>query len=200
MGTDNLAIMGDDYHVEGGLGLQQRTNEFAALCLYLGERRPTGTYLEIGTASGGTCRVLQQRLGFDQILSIDDGQHPRAGEQDANFAEIAGQADIHRYVGDSHAPAADDFIAEHLIGRIGVAFIDGDHSYEGVLADTQLALRHATPGTLFIYHDTIACTGVRLSWLEGAMSGLFTPVAHFVDDRPGALGIAVVEVPDRGAR
>jgi predicted O-methyltransferase YrrM len=198
LGTDNLAVLGDDYRLEGGLGLQQRSNEFAALCLYLGERRPTGTYLEIGTASGGTCRVLQQRLAFDQILSLDDGQHPRAGEQAANFAEIAGSADIHRYVGDSHAPAADEFIAENLVASIGMAFIDGDHSYKGVLADTVLALRHTKPGTLLIYHDTVACTGVRLHWIVGAVSGMFTPVAHFVDDRPGALGIGVAEVPDSG--
>ncbi|HWF74600.1 MAG TPA: class I SAM-dependent methyltransferase, partial [Solirubrobacteraceae bacterium] len=191
LGTDNLAVLGDDYRIEGGLGLQQRTNEFAALCLYLEDRRPAGTYLEIGTASGGTCRVLQQRLAFEEILSLDDGRHPRAGEQDANFAVIAGSAEIHRYLGDSHALAAEEFIARHLSGRIGLAFIDGDHSYAGVLADTVLVLRHAAPGTLLVYHDTVACPGVRNHWIAGMISGLFAPVAHFVDDRPGALGIGV---------
>ncbi|HWF51697.1 MAG TPA: class I SAM-dependent methyltransferase [Solirubrobacteraceae bacterium] len=196
LGTDNLSVLGEDYRLEGGLGLQQRSNEFAALCLYLEDCGPGGTYLEIGTASAGTCRVLQERLGFEQLLSLDDGRHPRAGEQEANFAAIAGSADIHRYVGDSHSPAADEFIATHLAGPIGLAFIDGDHSYEGVLADTMLVLRHATPGTLLVYHDTVACEGVRNHWLAGALSGLFRPVASFVDVGPGALGIGVARVPD----
>lgn len=198
LGTDSLAVLGEDYQLEGGLGLQQRTNEFAALCLYLLDRRRTGAYLEIGTASGGTCRVLQQRLGFDQILSLDDGKHPRAGEQQVNFAGIPEGVEIHRYVGDSHAPTADEFIASHLVGRIGIAFIDGDHTYRGVLADTRLVLRYATPGTLLVFHDTVACLGVRFHWTIGAVSGLFRPVAHFVDDRPGALGIGVAEVPING--
>jgi hypothetical protein len=49
-----------------------------------------------------------------------------------------------------------------------------------------------------VYHDTVACAGVGIHWIAGAISGLFRPVAHFVDDRPGALGIGVAEVPANG--
>jgi len=187
-GTVSLRVCGDDYQFEGGLRLQQRTNEFAALCLFLRERGLDGAYLEIGTASGGTCRFLQGLLGSSQILSLDDGQHPDAHMQGDNFA---GLKNLSRFVGDSHTPAAKRFIESKLAKPLAVAFIDGDHSYGGVLQDTQLVLPFTCPGTLLVYHDTVAVSDVRWHWVLGASSGMFLPLAHFVDDRPGALGIGV---------
>jgi hypothetical protein len=191
LGTDSMDMFGDDYRFEGGLRLQQRTNELAALLIYLGERRPRGAYLEIGTASGGTTKLIQARVRSEQVLSLDDGLHPDAHLQDANLSAIP---NIVRYLGDSHAPAARDFIASNLSVPLGIALIDGDHSYEGVLRDTALVLSFAHPRTLLVYHDIIARPGVRHHWRKGAVTGLFAPVAHFVDDRPGALGIGVAEV------
>jgi len=191
LGTDSMQMFGDDYGFEGGLRLQQRTNELAALLLYLGERRPRGAYLEIGTASGGTTRLIQTHLRSEQVLSLDDGHHPDAQLQAANLSAIP---NVTRYIGDSHASAARDFIVSNLSLPLGVAFIDGDHSYDGVLEDTRLVLSVAQPGTLLVYHDIIARPGVRHHWRKGAATGLFAPIAHFVDDRPGALGIGVAEV------
>ena len=191
LGTDRMAMFGDDYAFEGGLRLQQRTNEIAALLLYLRERGPHGPYLEIGTASGGTTKLIQTHLNSEQVLTIDDGRHPDARLQDANLGAIPNLA---RYTGDSHASAARDFITDNLSLPLGVAFIDGDHSYDGVLRDTTLVLSFARPGALLIYHDTVAVRDVRHHWRKGAAAGLFAPVAHFVDDRAGALGIGVAEV------
>ena len=191
LGTDCMAMFGDDYAFEGGLRLQQRTNEIAALLLYLGERDPQGAYLEIGTASGGTTKLIQTHLNSEQVVSIDDGRHPDAPLQDANLGAIPNLA---RYTGDSHVSAARDFIMDSMSLPLGVAFIDGDHSYDGVLRDTTLVLSFARAGTLLIYHDTVAVWDVRHHWAKGAATGLFAPVAHFVDDRPGALGIGVAEV------
>jgi predicted O-methyltransferase YrrM len=186
-----MQMFGDDYCFEGGLRLQQRTNELAALVLYLREREPRGAYLEIGTASGGTTRLIQTHLRSEQVLSLDDGRHPDAHLQDSNLSAIP---NIARYLGDSRASAARDFIASNLSLPLGVAFIDGDHSYDGVLRDTGLVLSFGQPGTLLVYHDIVARPGVRHHWRMGAATGLFAPIAHFVDDRPGALGIGVAEV------
>ncbi len=81
LGTDRMTMFGDDYAFDGGLRLQQRTNEIAALLLYLRERDPQGAYLEIGTASGGTTKLIQTHLNSEQVLTLDDGRHP-----DAHFA------------------------------------------------------------------------------------------------------------------
>lgn len=191
LGTDSMAMFGDDYRFEGGLRLQQRTNEIAALLIYLGERQPQGAYLEIGTASGGTTKLIQTHLRSGQVLSIDDGRHPDAHLQDANLEAIQNVA---RYTGDSHTSGARDFIAGNLRLPLSIAFIDGDHSYEGVLKDTLLVLPFTQPGTLMIYHDIVAVDSVERHWEKGAATGLFAPIAHFVDDRPGRLGIGVAEV------
>jgi hypothetical protein len=190
LGTDDAATFGDDYGFEGGLRLQQRTNEIVALLIYLRDRQPRGAYVEIGTASGGTTQLIQRYLQSEQVLSIDDGQHADADLQNANLSMIP---NLTRYTGDSHAPAARDFIASNLTLPLGAAFIDGDHTYDGVLKDTRLVLEFAQPETLLIYHDTVAVPDVRRHWQQGAATGLFVPVAEFVDDRSGALGIGVAE-------
>lgn len=48
-------------------------------------------------------RFLHEEVGLGRVLSIDDGAHPRAGEQDENSTAIG---DVARFVGDSHAPEA----------------------------------------------------------------------------------------------
>src|SRR5580692_10982571 len=96
-GTDSLDQFGNGYVHEGGLSLQQNPDEFAALCVTLARRRPIGNYLEIGSASGGSCRFLNEYLQFTHVFSLDDGRHPRAGEQENNFGAIRS---LERFVGD----------------------------------------------------------------------------------------------------
>jgi predicted O-methyltransferase YrrM len=187
-GTDSLSHFGNDYAHEGGLSLQQNPDEFAALCLFLEEQADRDAYLEIGSASGGACVFLYERLGFREVISLDDGNHPRAAEQAANFARIPG---IQRYVGDSHAPAAGAFLREVLTGPIDVAFIDGDHSYAGVVQDVQLVRPVLRPGGIVIFHDTVAVPDVKRAWRESTRHGDFSPVAEFIGfEHPLGIGVA----------
>lgn len=189
-GTDSLSHFGNGYSFEGGLSLQQNPDEFAALCEFLDERKPHRTYVEIGSASGGACLFLYRRLGFDQVVSLDDGGHPRALEQPANFAQISG---IRQYVGDSHAPTAVSYLETELNGPIDVAFVDGDHSYAGVMQDIHLVRRFCRPGSLLILHDTVAAPGVEKAWLKCLRSDFLKPVAEYVgNERPLGIGIAEI--------
>ena len=189
-GTDDLAYFGNQYSHAGGLYLQQNPDEFAALVLWLRARAPIRNYLEIGSASGGACVFLTQRLTIDRSYSIDDGKHPRAVEQD----RLLGQVDrLERHVGDSHAPGARRFLENTVRGPLDLAFVDGDHSYEGVLQDIQLTLEFSRPGTWLVLHDTVACEPVQRAWHEGLRKRWFTARTSFVgNERP--LGIAIVEV------
>jgi predicted O-methyltransferase YrrM len=189
-GTDSLSHFGNDYAFEGGLSLQQNPDEFAALCAFLGERGPHRTYVEIGSASGGACLFLYRRLRFDNVVSIDDGSHPRAAEQSENFAEISG---IRRYLGDSHAESAATYLENELNDPIDVAFVDGDHSYAGVTQDIDLVRRFCRPGSLLVLHDTVAVPDVRRAWAECVKSEFFKPVAEYVGTNI-PLGIGIVEV------
>jgi predicted O-methyltransferase YrrM len=189
-GTDSLQHFGNNYASEGGLSLQQNPDEFAALCLFLEERRPHRVYAEIGSASGGACLFLFQRNAFEEVISLDDGAHPRASEQATNFSQIPG---VRRFVGDSHSRDAVRFLEHELAGPIDVAFVDGDHSYIGVKQDIKLMRRFCHPGSLLILHDTVAAPGVEKAWLETVRSPHFIPLAEFVgDERPLGIGIAEI--------
>ena len=189
-GTDNLDYFGNGYEHEGGLFLQQNPDEFAALCLLLEEHKPLNNYLEIGTASGGTARFLWNQFQFAQVLCLDDGHHPRADAQDRHLAEIL---DCHRYCGDSHAPAARRFLEQHSRDPIDIAFVDGDHRYEGVWQDIRMVLPFCRTGSLLVLHDTVACSGVQQAWRELLTQRLAYPLAEYVgDEKPLGIGIATV--------
>jgi predicted O-methyltransferase YrrM len=189
-GTDSLSHFGNGYTHEGGLCLQQNPDEFAALTLFLRERGPHKDYMEIGSASGGACLFLSREVGFNSVLSMDNGEHPRAVEQSGHFAQIA---NFKQFLGDSHSEEARHFLEENFEGKFDVVFIDGDHSYEGLWQDIQLMRPFCRRGTLMILHDTVACEDVRRAWFQSTREKILKPLAEFIGaEKP--LGIAVGEV------
>jgi predicted O-methyltransferase YrrM len=188
-GTDSLDHFGNGYMLEGGLSLQQNPDEFAALCVYLGETAPHRTYVEIGSASGGACLFLSERVGFERVLSIDDGRHPRASEQARNLGRIR---NCSRLLADSHAQLAQTFLESHVTD-LDIAFIDGDHRFPGVMQDVRLLLPFCHNGTLIVFHDTVASGDVERAWLECIRRQLIEPVAEYVGAvRPLGIGIGRV--------
>ncbi len=193
-GTDNLKHFGNEYSFEGGLSLQQNPHEFAALICRLKEHKQefgaSTNYLEIGSASGGTCLLLSQIVGFANIFSLDDGMHPRATEQKENFSTLE---NFTQFLGDSHSIQAQQFIAENVKGKLDVVFIDGDHSYNGVKEDFYLVLPFCRPGALVIFHDTVACAGVENVWIESVLNKQLEPLAEYIGTQK-PLGIGVGRV------
>jgi cephalosporin hydroxylase len=186
-GTDSLSHFGNGYTYEGGLYLQQNPDEFAALILFLRERGPHLNYLEIGSASGGACLFLYRELGFRNVISLDDGRHPRAASQAANFASIE---NFKQFLGDSHSEAARRFLEENVGTKLDVAFIDGDHSFEGVWQDLELTRPFCRGGSLVIFHDTLACEGVERAWRKCVKQKVITPLAEFVgEEKPLGIGV-----------
>ena len=190
-GTDSRRVFGEDYAAEGGLCLQQNTREFAALLCLLVRRKPIRHYLEIGTASGGTCKMLHEAIGFESIISLDDGKHPRAALQKES---LAGLPNFRQFLGDSHSPAAGEFMAREVApGSVDVAFVDGDHSAQGVTMDVALIRPYVRRGGWIILHDTVACDGVEAAWMGLSADPAMRPVAEFIGP-DHAMGIAVAEV------
>lgn len=208
-GTDSLAHFGNGYTHEGGYSLQQNPDEFASLIQLFRERaglfwiergviRPI--YLEIGSASGGSLRLLHEIIGFDVMWSIDNHGHHRWVEQEANWRGLS----VDAFVGDSHSPEAAAWLAKQYEApwrplmpgtrpflAPTFAFIDGDHSYEGCAADVRLVRPHLASGSLIIFHDTVACDGVKRAFEEATAWARL--VANYVgSERP--LGIGVLEV------
>jgi cephalosporin hydroxylase len=199
-GTDNLSFFGGGYEKEGGYSLQQNPEEFAALVTWLGTKnRRHDTYLEIGTASGGVCRLLYEQFGFSRVIVMDDYGHHRWTEQAEHLGKVKlslHPEDYAEHIGDSHAPAARAFLEEqcrqvHAGEAIHVAFVDGDHTYEGVTADLSLVRPHMVqPGGLVILHDIVACEGVKRAWQELRWCD---KVAEFIGPgRPLGIGVGWV--------
>lgn len=186
-GTDSLAHFGNNYAREGGLSLQQNPEEFAALLVLLNRFAPhMRSYLEIGSASGGTARLVHRWTGFEYMCSIDDGKHPRYGELAENFSDLP----IKHLRADSHSDEAKTWLGDLLFD---VVFIDGDHTADGVWQDVQLTRPHWEPSTLVVLHDIVACHGVNYAWLRGAEEGLWVPIASYVgQEKPLGIGVGLV--------
>lgn len=186
-GTDSLSHFGNGYTHEGGLYLQQNPEEFAALAMLLADRHPGGHYLEIGSASGGAGLFLSKQASFHRFLSIDDGKHPRASSQREHFARLGNE--FEQFVGDSHSAAAREWLDGPPF--LDVAFIDGDHSYEGVTADIALVMPYLRPGASVVLHDIVACEGVKRAWAELLARPGVRLVAEYVGaEKPLGIGVA----------
>lgn len=114
-----------------------------------------GDILEIGRKWGGsTCLLLEGAPGR-RITSIDiDPQHHPLSDQRFAKPDAADRLDL--LVQDSRVRLTDR--------QFGFLFIDGDHSYEGVTADTQAHWNDlsATDGKLALaaFHDAVPNDGL----------------------------------------
>lgn len=143
----------------GGIEAWQVREEFTALARLVAQRRPR-TVVEIGTADGGTL-FAHARLAHDEalVVSIDLPQGPFGGGYPPwrmplyrSFAGPAQRLELLRV--DSHAASTVELLERVLEGRrIDYAFIDGDHTYEGVRQDFELCRRFAAPDAVIAFHD-----------------------------------------------
>jgi hypothetical protein len=139
----------------GGVRLQQIPIEFARFLAFMQKLEPITSYLEIGSAAGGTVRAIGEFLAVKSVFVIDDGNHPDAYLFGENTKYIPS---IERVLCDSHSEQARKSIEGKTFDLAG---IDGDHSYEGVKADWEMVKDHIRPGGWVWFHDTVECEGVR---------------------------------------
>jgi predicted O-methyltransferase YrrM len=179
----------------------QYQEEFLSLARLVAGRRPR-TVLEIGTADGGTL-FAHARLAADDaiIISIDLPEGPFGGGYPRwraplyeSFALPGQQIELLRL--DSHAPTTVDRLMSALDGRrIDYAFIDGDHSYEGVRKDFELCLRFASDDAVIAFHDIVEHpveTGceVHVFWRE--IREKYAHVEYIRDPDQDCYGIGVL--------
>lgn len=127
--------------------------------------------LEIGSYCGKSTICLAQAA--ERVAAVDyfDGRatdHPHDTSEAflANLRRYGLEGKVQTY-----HPDARDYFPE-----CDLAFIDGDHSYEHVAADTETCLARLSPGGLLAYHDYRTRPG---EWDSMWDSG----VTQFVDER-----------------
>lgn len=176
----------------GGYLLQQNSYEFASFVIGMRELFPKGmgTYIEIGSAAGGMLRAVFELIGFSRALSIDNGAW-KADCFQANADAI--HAPLDRLVVDSHSKECEEYLAKYVREHgCDFLFIDGDHSYEGVMQDIHMVRRCLPKGSLIGFHD-IDCErtpGVQRAFKESD-GVLFEDKGTYLILGPNRMGIAI---------
>jgi hypothetical protein len=158
-GSNNASHFGT--HHTGGLWLQQIPEEYAHYLLWLRSVKPE-RYLAIGIGNGGSfyleCMFAQPK----RAVAVDNLSYTGWTEQ--NREEIETRIDELRSMRiDAQFIEGDSPRVVSCLGEFDVAFIDGDHSYDGVKADSE-----ATRSTHKVFHDIASaqCPGVVQYWNE----------------------------------
>lgn len=147
-----------------------------------------GSYLEIGVFNGGTfclmTTLLKQLNPGIRLLGIDNYDDPRGGGVHPDVLPHVGQYFMNVDSMDLHVEAFD------------MVFIDGDHSYDGVMGDW---IKHGRKAKICVFHDVAGpvCPDVVRFWneLKGSLlHGYGYGVIEFDRTQGGGknLGIGVV--------
>ena len=192
LGSGNVNYFGGKY--EGGIRLQQVPKEIAQCIKYLMENgKSINSYLEIGSAAGGTAYVFNKFFDINTTVLIDDNFM----EQSKLREDILADVNYSEFVGNSRSKEAFDFV-DDLDCTFDVVFVDGDHEYPGVSADVLAYSRFVSPGGYLILHDTIICPGVKRVFDGIKASKRFASVVEFGDDNHCmACGIGVIKRNDQ---
>ncbi len=124
-------------------------------------RFPVRSYLEVGVMHGGTFALVVDYLNsvsrLDRACAVDIMRVPSL----RRFARRRNGVQVLRVDSGSERFAA----ALARSGGYDVAFIDGDHSYDGVRRDFETVRPHSQ---IMVFHDIVdaAAPGVRQFWRE----------------------------------
>lgn len=167
--------------------------------------------LEIGTHRGGTLYLWTQAATDDAtIVSADlpEGMYG-GGYSEARaqlYRQFAKPTQTLRLIrDDSHDPKTFEAVKACYDGQlIDFAFIDGDHSFEGVTQDFYMYGPLVRPGGLIAFHDILprqditrdgGHTGVDKHW--NAIKDRYE-TQEFIDPIDPKMGIGVLRVPEGG--
>lgn len=131
-------------------------------------------YVEIGAYAGGSSCLMLQRLNTT-IISIDLGEPISKEVVFSNIIEYKNNNNYYKYIqGNSQTQETKDKVVETLsnsrvlgyTNKIDVLFIDGDHSFDGVLADFNMYSDLVNIGGYVIfddYNDSVHSPDVKLA-------------------------------------
>jgi predicted O-methyltransferase YrrM len=138
----------------------QNVGEFGALWDHVAGR-PHARVLEVGSLFGGTLWYWSHLPAIEQLVAVDlpsDWQPVADGVRQArgNWPEwLAPRVEFFDHQADSRDPATLAEVRRVLDGELfDVAFIDGDHTYDGVRADWLTWSPIVRPGGIVAFHDT----------------------------------------------
>jgi cephalosporin hydroxylase len=109
-------------------------------------------YVEIGSYAGGSASLMMHRNNTN-IISIDLGNPIPKEICEQNVQRFNTYSNFYKYIkGDSHSISIFDEL-NSTISEIDVLFIDGDHSYGGVVNDFEMYSKLVKSGGYIIFDD-----------------------------------------------
>jgi cephalosporin hydroxylase len=132
----------------------QKKSEILRLVEIVNSLRPQ-TICEIGAAGGGTTFLLAQAAASNAtVITVDTAFTPSRRDAISRFA-LEGQKII-CLQNDSHDAETVRLVRDCLPDqRLDMLYLDGDHSYEGILADFQLYSPLVRAGGIIVFHDIV---------------------------------------------
>jgi predicted O-methyltransferase YrrM len=110
------------------------------------------TYVEIGCYAGGSACLMLQRPNTN-VISIDLGHPVHESVVQANVLKLNKHNNSYNYLeGNSQTYEMVDRLKE-LINEIDILFIDGDHSFQGVINDFTLYEGLVKKGGYIVFDD-----------------------------------------------
>jgi predicted O-methyltransferase YrrM len=125
------------------------------------------TYVEIGAYAGGSASLMMHRNNT-KIISIDIGDPIDPQITIDNVKSNNKYENFYRYI---HGNSQKDSTINHLIelldgDKIDILFIDGDHSYDGVVEDFNNYVGFVNDGGFIVfddYNDHWFCPEVKIA-------------------------------------
>jgi cephalosporin hydroxylase len=145
-GSDHLGVFGGDH--EGGACVQQIPDEFARFVALVLQGEPVLSYLEIGSAAGGTAYLVHHLLRPAKMVLVDDDGHPRHLDRSRVLDGIERQEIIGRSQDPEIVERARRWAPYDLI------LVDGDHNYRACREDADNCIPMLSMGGLIAFHDS----------------------------------------------
>lgn len=115
--------------------------------------------VEIGIKEGGNLKILSTLLDSTGLIVGIDKREDLPWKMDDAVCEVA------HIIGYSQAPEVVMKLVGQLKGRaIDILFIDGDHSYEGMIGDFNTYGPLVRTGGIIAVHDIFYLEGVARAW------------------------------------
>jgi cephalosporin hydroxylase len=131
----------------------QKRSEILRLMEIVRSHRPS-LVCEIGAAGGGTTLLFTQAAAAASLISVDLEFNQGRCEAVSRFARH--EQSVVCIQGDSHSNETFGAVGKCLDGRaLDLLYLDGDHSYNGVMMDFQTYAPLVRRGGLIVFHDIV---------------------------------------------
>jgi len=153
-----------------------RLNFDEAECLWRSIKATSGTILEIGRRHGGSTVLIVAAAGADRpVISVDIApKHHQTSEKYFSDPEFSRSLKLIK-----------DDAKNITTGNLGLLFIDGDHSYEGVKRDIDTHWDSLEIGGLCVFHDAVPNDGLKHRNQINHCPGVTTACQELVDGGKG---------------